>query len=143
MLIEQPAGHVTTPIMPARPLCYGRVKAGCGRGELVPGCREEFECRGCLFEGSQLAPTGIEIARALTRVYARENHELRERVEALKWLREVEDAKDAVYWSHDSSEDSWDEYVDIHSCARRNAAFPPLDPKKVTSDAMGLKEAGV
>lgn len=36
---------------------------------------------------------------ALLRVYARENHALRERVEALEWLREVEAlARDKEWW---------------------------------------------
>lgn len=73
----------------------------------------------------------------------RENSELRKRVEALEWLREVEDAKDAIYWAYNSSEDSWDEYIEIHSCARRTAGLHPLESKKITSGAMGLKEAGV
>lgn len=74
-----------------------------------------------------------------------EHHDLLERTGALEWLVEVEDAKDYVYWSHDSSDDSWDEYIEIHSCARRKAGFPPLEPKKkrLHRDAIGLKEAGV
>lgn len=131
MLAEQPQGHVTTPIMPARPLCYGSV------ADYTP-------CILCSYY-RYCAVMSIELLCEIDalRVYARENHELRERVEALEWLREVEDAKDAIYWAYNSSEDSWDEYIEIHSCARRTAGLHPLESKKITLGAMGLKEAGV
>lgn len=87
MLAEQPQGHVTTPIMPARPLCFGRGKRD------TPACSE---CRvswwsECAMAHWGVMPAALDAPLALIRVYARENRELRERVEALEWLREVED----------------------------------------------------
>lgn len=71
-------------VMPARPLCFGRVKTGAGIGEIVPGCRKEFECRWCLFEGATLSPSELSLAEALLRSYSREAHELREENANLK-----------------------------------------------------------
>lgn len=73
-------------VVAARPLCFGRVKTGAGIGELVPGCREEFERRGCLFEGLTLRPSELSLAEALLRVYIREAHELRHRIKVMEWL---------------------------------------------------------
>lgn len=146
-------------VMDARPLCFGSVKDGLERGEIARGCRDEFQCRGCLFEGSQLAPTCYELNAALLRVYARENHELRiwrdhhkrehfhavdalvrcieenkelrSRVDALEWLVEVENIERDKDW--------WDRrYVRI---GRKR--YDLLISEYIDSFAHAHKEAGI
>lgn len=103
MLIEQPAGHVTTPIMPARPLCYGSKNI-----HLYPACEVCTYPDACYVEAISLKyafslahkEKSLQYAWRALRFYARENHELRERVEALEWLREVEAlARDKEWWT--------------------------------------------
>lgn len=101
MLIEQPAGHVTTPIMPARPLCFGS------------GKRDLPACEYCTYAWNitckrshiQMKPDSPDSLRALLRVYARENHELRERVAAMEWLREVEQVHHTVCWTKEAKQE--------------------------------------
>lgn len=86
MLAEQLQGHVTTPIMPALPFCYG---SNTWKPDLVPSPHLPCDC--CLLDSATCLIIHREYTReldgdclrAILRVYARENHELRERVEAL------------------------------------------------------------
>ena len=84
MFAEQPAGHVTTPIMPARPLCFGRRKwmNVFAKGMPCGDCDRQWPCR---LDGEDLRAWCTQADRnaSLIRIYARENHDLRERVEAL------------------------------------------------------------
>lgn len=93
MLAEQPQGHATTPIIDALPFCYG---SNTWKQGLVPSLHLPCDC--CLLDSATCLlihreyrrELDGECLRALLRVYARENHELHARVDALEWLREVD-----------------------------------------------------
>lgn len=112
MLAEQPQGHVTTPIMPARLLCWGSGQ------EKIPLCAVcvyrkmpkymRLSCHRARFVADRkLRETHMS---ALRRVYARESCvaeavKLRKLVEALEWLREVEQIHYAVFWTKEAKQE--------------------------------------
>lgn len=123
MLIEQPQGHITTPIMPARPLCFG------GPCAILPACQCcVYATAECYVEGVCLrkrdprarltatisgmwwAISDQEYDLTMARDFV---SELRERVDALEWLVECVDvAAQAEYrWVHGNpktdAESSW------------------------------------
>lgn len=85
MFAEQPAGHVTTPIMPARPLCFGSLLSEEGYPACLV-CMCDHECASTAANWWWKTHRYAYLAQPLIRVYARENHELRERVEAMEGI---------------------------------------------------------